>query len=196
VNEDPAHRGVRFPGMKLNLPELPARCPPFTYGEVLEVVPPDGMLDGEYVNPSTAYEVIKIIKVRSLQPVPQLAFQIFAGMASNPPKYSSSTGPVRTEFLSRFFGYRIAGNRSWLFIVFDFLALNTQCPKKLSHGLVIVSTGSHSSSSSPTPSPPSATLPRNSVNRSFLQVVFFSSGLPFALVRLDLELFSSSLFFE
>jgi hypothetical protein len=64
VNEDPAHRGVRFPGMKVNLPQLPPRCPPFVYGEVKEVLAADGTLDGEFVDPNTAYTVIRELKVR------------------------------------------------------------------------------------------------------------------------------------
>ncbi len=64
MNEDPAHRGVRFPGMKVNLPQLPPRCPPFVYGEVKEVLAADGTLDGEFVDPKTAYTVIKELKVR------------------------------------------------------------------------------------------------------------------------------------
>jgi hypothetical protein len=63
VNEDPKHRGVRFPEMKVNLPELPPRCPPFVYGEVTDVLPENGMLDGEYVNPQTAYSAIYEPKV-------------------------------------------------------------------------------------------------------------------------------------
>jgi hypothetical protein len=49
--------------MKVNLPELPPRCPPFVYGEVTDVLPENGMLDGEYVNPQTAYSAIYEPKV-------------------------------------------------------------------------------------------------------------------------------------
>jgi hypothetical protein len=50
--------------MKVNLPQLPPRCPPFVYGEVKEVLAADGTLDGEFVDPKTAYTVIKELKVR------------------------------------------------------------------------------------------------------------------------------------
>jgi hypothetical protein len=50
--------------MKVNLPQLPPRCPPFVYGEVKEVLAADGTLDGESVDPKTAYTVIKELKVR------------------------------------------------------------------------------------------------------------------------------------
>ena len=63
MNEDPAHRGVRFPDTKVNLPQLPPRCPPFIYGELRDVLPDDGMLDGEFVDPATAYSAINELKV-------------------------------------------------------------------------------------------------------------------------------------
>ena len=66
VNEDPKHRGVRFPETKVNLPQLPPRCPPFVYGEVIDVLPDDGMLDGEYMDPKTAYSAIFVPKVRPI----------------------------------------------------------------------------------------------------------------------------------
>jgi hypothetical protein len=50
--------------MKVNLPQLPPRCPPFVYGEVKEVLAADGTLDGEFVDPNTAYTVIRELKVR------------------------------------------------------------------------------------------------------------------------------------
>jgi hypothetical protein len=70
---------------------------------------------------------------------------------------------------------------------------NPQYPKTLLHGLVIGSTGSHSSSSSPTASTPMLQHYLE-IDSSFLIAVFFSGGLPFALIQLGLELLSSSLF--
>jgi hypothetical protein len=78
-----------------------------------------------------------------------------------------------------------------------FLALNLQNPETLSHGLVIGSTGSHSSSTllSSTSLIYVQASPRAKVSRSFFfSVVFFSGGLPFALYLVRLELLSSSPF--